>query len=179
MSDSEIMAIVREAEVSTLSTERELAFVKALCGLNNLSNARNFLRLYMEKTSQLYLKCLEFMLEHNSTLFTYALSMGRGGWRKRYKNKKYLVRGTDEDILALQKDLLDEKLNIRILFTYAVSYNIQLLPEILKEVKCRAEQEAVKDGVSLQEKMMQKCVSYASIYNHQVNELDNMRMKRA
>ena len=55
MCNSEIMAFVREAEVSTLSAERELAFVEALCELNNLANARNFLRIYMEKTSQLYL----------------------------------------------------------------------------------------------------------------------------
>ena len=114
MCKTEIMAFVREAEVGTLSAERELAFVEALCGLGNLADARNFLRLYMEQTSQMYLSCLEFMLEHNSTLFTYALSMSRSGWHRRYKNKKYLVRGGDEDILALQKDLLDEKLNIRI-----------------------------------------------------------------
>ncbi len=179
MCNSEIMAFVREAEVSTLSAEKELAFVEALCELNSLANARNFLRLYMEKTSQFYLKCLEFMLEHNSTLFTYALSMSRGGWHRRYKNKKYLVRGTDEDVLTLQKDLLDEKLNIRILFTYAVSYNIELLPEVLDEVKQRAEKEAHDNGVSLQEQMAEKSVSYASIYNHQVNKLDKMRKKRA
>ena len=179
MCNSEIMAFVREAEVSTLSAERELAFVEALCELNNLANARNFLRLYMEKTSQFYLKCLEFMLEHNSTLFTYALAMSRGGWHRRYKNKKYLVRGTDADVLALQKDLLDEALNIRVLFTYAVSYNIELFPEVLNEVKHRAEQEAAQDGVSLQEKMEQKGVSYASIYDYQVHKLDRMRQKRA
>lgn len=179
MCKTEIMAFVREAEVGTLSAERELAFVEALCGLGNLADARNFLRLYMEQTSQMYLSCLEFMLEHNSTLFTFALSMSRSGWHRRYKNKKYLVRGGDEDILALQKDLLDEKLNIRILFTYAVSYNIELLPEVLNEVKHRAEQEAVKDGVSLQEKMAQRGVSYASIYDHQVHKLDKMRKKRA
>lgn len=179
MCNSEIMAFVREAEVKTLSVERELAFVEALCELNNLANARNFLRLYMENTSQLYLSCLEFMLQHNSTLFTFALSMSRCGWHRRYKNKKYLVRGTDEDVLALQKDLLDEALNIRVLFTYAVSYNIELFPEVLAEVKHRAEQEAAQDGVSLQEKMEQKGVSYASIYDYQVHKLDRMRQKRA
>ncbi len=179
MRDSEIMAFVRDADVSTISAEKELAFVEALCDLNNLANARNFLRLYMEKTSQFYLKCLEFMLSHNSTLFTYALAMSRSGWHRRYKNKKYLVRGSDDDVLMLQKDLLDEKLNIRILFTYAVSYNIQLMPEVLEVVKHRAEKEACDNGISLQEQMMQKCVSYASIYNHQVNKLDKMRKKGA
>ncbi len=179
MCKTEIMAFVREAEVGTLSAERELAFVEALCGLGNLADARNFLRLYMEQTSQMYLSCLEFMLEHNSTLFTYALSMSRSGWHRRYKNKKYLVRGSDEDVLTLQRDLLDEKLNIRILFTYAVSYNIELMPEVLEEVKQRAEKEAHDNGFSLQEQMMQKGVSYASIYNHQVNKLDKMRKKSA
>ena len=102
MCKTEIMAFVREAEVGTLSAERELAFVEALCGLGNLADARNFL-----------------------------------------------------------------------------SYNIELLPEVLNEVKHRAEQEAVKDGVSLQEKMAQRGVSYASIYDHQVHKLDKMRKKRA
>lgn len=179
MCKTEIMAFVREAEVSTLSTERELAFVEALCDLGNLADARNFLRLYMEKTSQFYLKCLEFMLEHNSTLFTYALAMSRGGWHRRYKNKKYLVRGTDDDVLTLQKDLLNEKLNIRILFTYAVSYNVELMPEVLEEVKHRAEKEAHDKGISLQQQMTEKSVSYASIYNHQIHKLDKMRSKRA
>ena len=177
MSSSEIIAFVREAEVSTLSVERELAFVEALCELS-LFDARKFLRLYMEKTSQLYLQCIEYMLEHNSTLFTFALSLSRTGWHRRYKDRKYLVRGTEDDVLVLQKHLLSEKLNIRILYCYAVNFNVALLPEVLDEVKKRAEQEASENGVSLEKQMEKRGVSYASIYNYQIHHLDRMRLKR-
>ena len=171
MSKSEVVALslIREAEVSTLSAEKEMQFVQVLNNVT-LVDARKFLRWYMEKTSQLYL------LDNNPTLFTFALSMSRGGWHRRYKDKKYLVRGTSDDVLALQKHLLDEKLNIRILFAYAVNYNIALKPEVLAVVKQRAE---AANGVSLDEQMAKKCVGYAAIYDHQLHRLDRMRKQSA
>ena len=170
MSKSEVVALslIREAEVSTLSAEKEMQFVQVLNNVT-LVDARKFLRWYMEKTSQFYLSCLEYLLDNNPTLFTFALSMSRGGWHRRYKDKKYLVRGTSDDVLALQKHLLDEKLNIRILFAYAV----------LAVVKQRAEAEAAANGVSLDEQMAKKCVGYAAIYDHQLHRLDRMRKQSA
>lgn len=182
MSKSEIVALslIREAEVSTLSAEKEMRFVKTLCKNNvALVDARKFLRRYMEKTWQFYLSCLEYLLDHNPTLFTFALSMSRSGWHRRYKDRKYLVRGTSDDVLTLQKRLLDERLNIRILFTYAVNCNIELKPEVLAVVKERAEKEAAANGVSLDEQMAKKCVGYAAIYNHQLHRLDRMRKQNA
>ena len=168
MSKSEVVALslIREAEVSTLSAEKEMQFVQVLNNVT-LVDARKFLRWYMEKTSQFYLSCLEYLLDN------------RGGWHRRYKDKKYLVRGTSDDVLALQKHLLDEKLNIRILFAYAVNYNIALKPEVLAVVKQRAEAEAAANGVSLDEQMAKKCVGYAAIYDHQLHRLDRMRKQSA
>lgn len=180
MSKSEIVALslIREAEVSTLSAEKEMQFVQVLNNVT-LVDARRFLRWYMEKTSQFYLSCLEYLLDNNPTLFTFALSMSRGGWHRRYKDRKYLVRGTADDVLTLQKRLLDERLNIRILFAYAVNYNIELKPEVLAVVKERAEKEAAANGVSLDEQMAKKCVGYAAIYDHQLHRLDRMRKQSA
>ena len=168
MSKSEVVALslIREAEVSTLSAEKEMQFVQVLNNVT-LVDARKFLRWYMEKTSQFYLSCLEYLLDNNPTLFTFALSMSRGGWHRRYKDKKYLVRGTSDDVLALQKHLLDEKLNIA------------LKPEVLAVVKQRAEAEAAANGVSLDEQMAKKCVGYAAIYDHQLHRLDRMRKQSA
>lgn len=178
MKKKEILALslIREAEVSTLSAEREMVFVKVLNSVK-LADARKYLREYMNKTSQFYLSCLEYLLENNPTLFSYALSMSRSGWHRMYKNKKYLVRGTSEDVLALQKRMLDESINLRILHSYAVSYNIELHPEVLAVVKQRAEAEALQQGVSLEVLMAQKGVSYAAIYDHQVNHMDELRLK--
>ena len=81
--------------------------------------------------------------------------------------------------MALQKHLLDEKLNIRILFAYAVNYNIALKPEVLAVVKQRAEAEAAANGVSLDEQMAKKRVGYAAIYDHQLHRLDRMRKQSA
>lgn len=178
MSKNETMALslIREAEVNTLSVEKELQFVQSLCKMT-LVNARKFLSIYMEKTSQLYLACLDYLLDHASTLFVQALAISRGNWHRRYKNKKYLVRGTDDDVLKLQQHLLDEKLNIRILFGYAVNFNIELKPSVLAVVKERAEKEAAENGVSLVEMMNRGGVTYAAIYNHQLYGLDRMRSK--
>ena len=84
MSKSEVVALslIREAEVSTLSAEKEMQFVLELNKVT-LVAARKFLRWYMEKTSQFYLSCLEYLLDNNPTLFTFALSMRRGGWHRR------------------------------------------------------------------------------------------------
>ena len=154
MSKSEVVALslIREAEVSTLSAEKEMQFVQVLNNVT-LVDARKFLRWYMEKTSQFYLSCLEYLLDNNPTLFTFALSMSRGGWHRRYKDKKYLVRGTSDDVLAL--------------------------PEVLAVVKQRAEAEAAANGVSLDEQMAKKCVGYAAIYDHQLHRLDRMRKQSA
>lgn len=52
MSKSEVVALslIREAEVSTLSAEKEMQFVQVLNNVT-LVDARKFLRWYMEKTS--------------------------------------------------------------------------------------------------------------------------------
>ncbi len=174
MSYPEVMAFVREADVKGLSSEKEFAFVQALCEKEmRLIDARTFLRKYLEKTSSLYFKCLEYMLDNSPTLFTFALSLSRGGWHRRYKNRKYLCNGTPEEILALQKRLLAG--NIRLLFAYAVNYNIGLFPEVLAEVKGKAIAEAVENGIALEEQIARKGVTYAAIYNHQANKLDCMR----
>ena len=174
------LSLIREAAVSTPCAEKECAIVKALCD-SSLLEARELLRMYMEKvkTSQFYLQTLEYLLDHNPTLFTYALDLSRGGWHRRYKDRKYLVRGSLENVKTLQKHLLDEKVSIRVLFTYAVSYNIALQPEILEVVHTRALKEAEKSGVSLEELMDVKNVSYAAIYAYQLREMDRMRRKRA
>ena len=104
------LSLIREAAVSTPCAEKECAIVKALCD-SSLLEARELLRMYMEKvkTSQFYLQTLEYLLDHNPTLFTYALDLSRGGWHRRYKDRKYLVRGSLENVKTLQKHLLDEK----------------------------------------------------------------------
>ena len=68
MSKSEVVALslIREAEVSTLSAEKEMQFVQVLNNVT-LVDARKFLRWYMEKTSQFYLSCLEYLLDNNPT----------------------------------------------------------------------------------------------------------------
>ncbi len=180
MKDSEKLALslIREAEVSAVCAENECAFMHALCQMS-LFNARKFLRMYMDnlKTSQFYLQSLDYLLDNNPTLFTFALALSRSGWHRRYKNKKYLVRGGISQVAALQEHLL--KSDIRTLFTYAVNYNIALQPEVLEIVRERALKEAETVGSSLEELMTQKGVSYATIYAYQMTQMDRMRGKRA
>ncbi len=172
------LSLIREAEVNAVCVERECAFMHALCQMS-LSSARRFLRMYMDnlKTTQFYLQSLDYLLDNNPTVFTFALVFSRGGWHRRYKNKKYLVRGGVSQVAALQEHLL--RSDIRTLFMYAVTYNIALQPHVLEIVHQRALQEAKSAGSSLEELMTRKPVSYAAIYAYQTSQMDRMRGKRA
>ena len=165
-----LQSLISEAAVRELSLEQEMLLMQRLCKIK-LENARKFLQQYLANAKQLYLSCLNYLLEKSRELFLCALACRRRGWGRLYKNKRYLVKGSLDDELVLQKSLLDEPL--RVLFSYSVSANVQLLPEVLAVVKQRAEQEAEAESVSLEELMTRKSVAYATIYNHQMYHLDD------
>lgn len=173
MNYNKVMAILEDADVQKGVAAHELTFIKAVCDPSlKLIDARKALSVYMEKQAALNLESLFYLLDHSQTLFSYALALSRKGWHRRYKNKKHFCSGSIEDILALQMRLLKE--NIRTLFAYAVNSNIELLPEALSALKEKAAAEAA-NGQPL---TVNRGMSYAAIYDYQLNRLDRMCLAR-